>query len=71
MKNRKYHTVGTVPKYHTVETVPKYHTVRTVPKYHTVGTVAKYQAVGTVPISNRSIVERGKSDTHNIHIHDW
>ena len=23
MKNKKYHTVGTVPKYHTVGTVPK------------------------------------------------
>jgi hypothetical protein len=32
MKNKKYHTVGTVPKYHTVGTVPKYHTVGTVPK---------------------------------------
>jgi predicted restriction endonuclease len=26
MKNKKYHTVRTVPKYHTVRTVPKYHT---------------------------------------------
>ena len=49
MKNKKYHTVGTVPKYHTVGTVPKYHTVGTVPKYHTVGTVPKYPTVGTVP----------------------
>jgi hypothetical protein len=32
MKNKKYHTVGTVPKYHTVGTVPKYHTVGTVKK---------------------------------------
>ena len=32
MKNKKYHTVGTVPKYHTVGTVPKYHTVGTVQK---------------------------------------
>ena len=54
MKNKKYHTVGTVPKYHTVGTVPKYHTVGTVPKYHT---------VGTVPKSNIKIVERGKIDT--------
>ena len=49
MKNKKYHTVGTVPKYHTVVTVPKYHTVGTVPKYHTVVTVPKYHTVGTVP----------------------
>ena len=49
MKNRKYHTVGTVPIYHTVGTVPKYYTVGTVPKYHTVGTVPKYHIVGTVP----------------------
>ena len=32
MKNKKYHTVGTVLKYHTVGTVLKYHTVGTVPK---------------------------------------
>jgi hypothetical protein len=32
MKNKKYHTVGTVPKYHAVGTVPKYHTVGTVLK---------------------------------------
>ena len=32
MKNKKYHTVGTVSKYHTVGTVSKYHTVGTVPK---------------------------------------
>ena len=72
MKNKKYHTVGTVPKYHTVGTVPKYHTVGTVPKYHTVGTVPKYptvgtvpkyHTVGTVPKSNIKIVERGKIDT--------
>jgi hypothetical protein len=39
MKNKKYHTVGTVPKYHPVGTVPKYHAIGTVPKYHAVGTV--------------------------------
>ena len=49
MKNKKYHTVGTVPKYHTVGTVPKYHTVRTLSKYHN---------VGTVPKSNRKIKVR-------------
>jgi hypothetical protein len=27
MKNKKYHTVGTVLKYHTAGTVLKYHTV--------------------------------------------
>ena len=48
MRNKKYHTVGTVLKYHTVRTVLKYHTVRTVLKYHTVGTVLKYHTVGTV-----------------------
>ena len=32
MKNKKYHTVGTVLKYHTVGTVLKYHTVGTVLK---------------------------------------
>ena len=37
MKNKKYHTVGTVPKYHTVEQFKnlekqKYHTVGTIPK---------------------------------------
>jgi hypothetical protein len=32
MKNKKYHTVGTVPKYHAVGTVPKYHAVGTVPR---------------------------------------
>ena len=41
MKNKKYHTVGTVLKYHTVRTVLKYHTVGTVVKYHTVRTVLK------------------------------
>jgi hypothetical protein len=25
MKNKKYHTVGTITKYHTVETITKYH----------------------------------------------
>ena len=44
MKNKKYHTVGTVLKYHTVGTGLK---------YHTVGTVLKYHTVGTVPNSNR------------------
>ena len=34
MKNKKYHTVGTVLKYHTVGTVLKYHTVGTVLKYN-------------------------------------
>ena len=48
MKNKKYHTVGTVLEYHTVGTVPKYHTIGTVPKYHTIGTVLKYHTVGTV-----------------------
>jgi hypothetical protein len=32
MKNKKCHTVGTIPKYHTVGTIPKYHTVGTIPK---------------------------------------
>ena len=32
MKNKIYHTVGTIPKYHTVGTIPKYHTVGTIPK---------------------------------------
>jgi len=31
-KNRKYHTVGTVPKYHIVGTILKYHTVGTILK---------------------------------------
>ena len=30
-----------------------------------------YQTVGTVLKSNRKILERGKIDTHNIHVHDW
>jgi hypothetical protein len=65
MKNKKYHTVGTVLKYHTVGTVLKYHTVGTVLKYNTVGTVLKYHTVGTVPQSNRQIAKRGKIDTPN------
>ena len=32
MKNKKYHTVGTVLIYHTVGTVLIYHTVGTFPK---------------------------------------
>ena len=52
MKNKKYHTAGTVPKYHAVGTFPKYHAVGTVPKYHAVGTVPKYHTVGTVLKSN-------------------
>jgi hypothetical protein len=27
MKNKKYHTVGTIQKYHTVGTIQKYNTV--------------------------------------------
>jgi hypothetical protein len=27
--------------------------------------------VGTIPRSNRKMVEKGKIDTHNIHIHDF
>jgi hypothetical protein len=29
-----------------------------------------YHIVGTFPQSNRTIIERGKYDTSNIHIHD-
>jgi uncharacterized pyridoxal phosphate-containing UPF0001 family protein len=61
MKNKKYHTVGTIQKYHTVGTIQKYHTVGTIQKYHTVGTIQK---------SNIKIVERGKIDTLNTQIHD-
>ena len=32
MKNKKYHTVGTIQKYHTVATIQKYHTVGTIQK---------------------------------------
>jgi hypothetical protein len=32
MKNKKYHTVGTIQKYHTVGTIQKYHTVGTIQK---------------------------------------
>jgi hypothetical protein len=65
MKNKKYHTVGTVLKYHTVGTVLKYHTVGTVLKYHTVGTVPKYHTVGTKFNRNKVNI-----DTLNIHLHD-
>ena len=70
MKNKKYHTVGTIPKYHTVGTIPKYHTVGTIPEYHTVVTISKYHTVGTVPKSNIKTVERGEIDSLNIQIHD-
>ena len=30
----------------------------------------KYHTVGTFPKSNRKIVERGKIDTTNTHVHD-
>ena len=45
MKDKKYHTVGIVPKSNS-----KYHTVRTVPKSN-----RKYHTVGTVPKSNTKI----------------
>ena len=61
MKNRKYHTVRTVPK-----SIEKYHTVRTVPK-----SIEKYHTVRTVPKSNREIVERGKMDTSNDSLFSW
>jgi hypothetical protein len=61
MKNKKYHTVGTIQKYHTVGTIQKYHTVGTIQKYHT---------VGTIPQSNIQIVERGSIGTRNSQIHD-
>jgi hypothetical protein len=67
MKNKKCHTVGTVPKCHTVGTVQKCHTVRTVPKSNE---KQKYHTVGTVPKSNIKIVERGQLDTSTTHIHD-
>ena len=46
MKDKTYHTVGTLIKYHTVGTLLKYHTVGTIPKYHTVGTLPK--SIGTI-----------------------
>jgi hypothetical protein len=39
-------------------------------KYHIVGTVLKYHIVGAVLKYNRKIVERGKIDTFNTHIHE-
>ena len=80
MKNRKYHSVGTVLKYHTIGTVlkyhtvgrvPKYHTVGTVLKYHTVGTVLKYHTVGTVSKSKKNHRNVGKIDTPSKHIYEW
>jgi len=41
MKNKKYHTDGTILKYHTDGTILKYHTDGTIPKYHTDGTILK------------------------------
>jgi hypothetical protein len=39
--------------------------VRTVPK-----SIEKYHTVGTVPKSNWKMVEKGKMDNLNTHIHD-
>ena len=67
MKNKKYHTVGTVPKYHTVGTVPKYHTVGTVPKYQTVGTVPKYHCRNSSKIlhcENSSKIQQKNKNYH-------
>ena len=75
MKNKKYHSVGTVPKYHPVGIVPKYHPVGIVPKYHPVGIVPKYHPVGIVPKyhpvgivpkSNCKFVERGNTQMNDI-----
>ena len=41
MKNKKYHTVGTILKTTLSELFQKYHTVGTILKYHTVGTIPK------------------------------
>ena len=60
MKNKKYHTVGTLPNYHTVGTLQNYHTVGTLPNYHT---------VGTLPNFNTKAVERDKIDKSNTQIH--
>jgi len=30
----------------------------------------KYHTLGTVPIANRKVVERTKTDTQNTHVHD-
>ena len=65
MKNKKYHTVGTILKYHIVGTILKYHTVGTILKYHTVGIILKYQTVGTIPRSNIKIVEGSKLDAYH------
>ena len=62
MKNKEYHTVGTILKYHTVGTILNYHTVGTILNYHTVGTILK---------SNIKIVERGKMDTSSMYTHTW
>ena len=52
MKNKKYHSVGTILKYHIVGTVLK---------YHTVGTILKYHTVRTIPKSKIKIAYRGKN----------
>jgi len=44
MKNKKYHTVGTIPKYHTVGTIPKSNSKIIEMKYRKLNFLARYRS---------------------------
>jgi hypothetical protein len=56
MENKKYHTVGTIPKSN-IKIVER-------------GNIDTSNTVGTIPKSNIKIVERGNIDTSNTKIYD-